>query len=53
MKFPIEDFFNKCGHICREMRIWSQLLKKSFTENFTFYAVNVAITYNAVNLFAV
>ena len=29
MKFFIRDFFNKCDQICRKLRIWSHLLKKS------------------------
>ena len=39
MKFSIEDFFSKCYQICRKLRIWSHLLKKSFMENFIFCAV--------------
>ena len=37
--FFIEEFFSKCDQIHRklqETRIWSQLLKKSFTESFHF-----------------
>ena len=29
MKFPITDFFIKSHQICRKLRIWSHLLKKS------------------------
>ena len=36
MKFSIEDFFSKCDHILRKLRIWSYLLKKSLMENFIF-----------------
>ena len=36
MKFSIRDFFSKCDQICRKLRIWSHLLKKSLTENFIF-----------------
>ena len=36
MKFSIEDFFSKCEHILRKLRIWSYLLKKSSMENFIF-----------------
>ena len=36
MKFPIKDFFSKCGQIRRNLRIWSRLLKKSLMENFFF-----------------
>ena len=41
MKFSIQDFFSKCNQIQRKPRIWSQLLKKSLTENFLFCAVLV------------
>ena len=37
--FSNKDFFSKCGHIRRKLRIWSHLLKKSLMENFIFYAV--------------
>ena len=30
MKFSIKDLFSKCDHICKELLIWSHLLKKSF-----------------------
>ena len=37
MKFSIKDFFSKCDHIrkkiCKKLRIWSHLLKKSLMEN--------------------
>ena len=36
MKFPIKDFFSTCDQICRKLRIWSHLLKKSLMENFIF-----------------
>ena len=36
MKFLIKDFFSKCDQICRKLRIWSHLLKKSFIEIFIF-----------------
>ena len=39
MKFSIQDIFSKCDQICRKLRIWSHLLKKSLTENFIFLAV--------------
>ena len=39
MKFPIKDFFSKCGQIRSFLRIWSHLLKKSLMENFIFCAV--------------
>ena len=40
MKFSIKDFFSKCDQICRKMRIWSHLLRKSLLENFIFCAVS-------------
>ena len=43
MKLSIKDFFGKCDQIRRELRIWSHLLKKSLTENFTF--CTVCVTY--------
>ena len=39
MKFSIKDFFSKCDHIRRKLRIWTHLLKKSLIENFIFCAV--------------
>ena len=36
MKFSIKDFFSKCDQICRKLRIWSHLQKKSLMENFIF-----------------
>ena len=39
MKFSIEDFFGKCGHIPNLFWIWSHLLKKSLMENFIFCVV--------------
>ena len=41
MKFSIRDFFSKCDQICKKVRIWSHLLKKSSMENFIFCAVSV------------
>ena len=38
-EFSIKDFFCKCDRICRKLRIWSQLLKKSLMENVIFCAV--------------
>ena len=37
VKFSIKDFFSKYD---QNLRIWSHLLKKSFMENFIFYAVH-------------
>ena len=39
MKFFIQDSFSKCGQIRRNLRIWQNLLKESFMENFIFCAV--------------
>ena len=39
MKFSIKDFFSKCDQIHGKLRFWSNLLKKSFIENFIFCAV--------------
>ena len=39
IKFSMKDFFSKCDQICRKLQIWSHLLKKSLTEDFTFCAV--------------
>ena len=39
MKFSIKDFFSKCDHILRKLRICSLLLRQSLTENFIFCAV--------------
>ena len=39
VKFSIMDFFSKCEQFLRKLWIWSNLLKKSLMENFTFCAV--------------
>ena len=39
IKFSIKDFFSKCDHIRRKLRIWSHILKKSLMGNFIFCAV--------------
>ena len=39
MRLFIKDFFSKCDQICRKLRIWSHLLKKSLIENFIFCVV--------------
>ena len=41
MKFSMRDLFSKCNQIRRKLRIWSNLLKKSFMENFIVFAVVV------------
>ena len=40
-KFSIKDFFSKCDQIRSFLQIWSDLLKKSLMENFTFCAVSI------------
>ena len=46
MKLSIKDFFNKYDNqICKKLRIWSHLLKKSFVESFIFCAVKKAHRY--------
>ena len=45
MKFSIKDFFGKCDEICRKLRIWSHLLKKSLMENFIFCVVCLTESY--------
>ena len=39
MRFFIKDFLSKCDQMCRKLRIWSHLLKKSVMENFIVFAV--------------
>ena len=39
VKFFIKDFLSKCDKICKKLRIWSYLLKKSLIENFIFFGV--------------
>ena len=43
MKFSIKDFFSKCDQIRSFLRIWSNLLKKSTKDNFSFYALKLRI----------
>ena len=38
MKFSIKDFFSKCDQARSFLCIWSDLLKKSYMENFIFCA---------------
>ena len=40
MKFSIKNFFSNCDQTRGDLRIWSQLLKKSLMENFIFCAVS-------------
>ena len=37
IKFFIKDFFSKYEQICRNLRIWSYLLKKSFHRKLNFF----------------
>ena len=39
MMFAMKDFFSKCVQIPRKLLIWSYLLKKPLTGNFSFCAV--------------
>ena len=39
MRFSVKDFYSKCNQICRKLRIWLHLLKKSLIENFSFCAL--------------
>ena len=43
MKFSIKDIFSKCDQIRSFLQTWSQLLKKSLTENFIFCAASLVI----------
>ena len=43
MKFSIKDFFSKCDQICRKLRIWSHLLKKTLMESLVFCAVRMSM----------
>ena len=44
MKFSIKDILKKCDQIRSFLRIWPDLLKKSFMENFIFCPVIVTAT---------
>ena len=37
MKVFIKNFFSKCDQLCRNLWIWSHLLKKSWMEKFFFF----------------
>ena len=41
MKFFVKSFLSKCKQIRRKVQICLYLLKKSLTENFIFYAVQI------------
>ena len=41
VKFSIKDIFSEYNQISRKLRIWSQLMKKSLTENFIFCTVSL------------
>ena len=47
MKFSIKDFFSKCNQICRKLRVWSHLLKKSLWKTSFF------VQYGLMNLFLI
>ena len=51
MKFSINDLFSKCDQICRKLRIWSHLLKKSLMDNFIFCAVNFKVALSDLSQF--
>ena len=42
IKFSIENFFSECDKIHRKILIWSHLMKKPLTGNFTFYKANIS-----------
>ena len=44
MKFSIKDSFSKFDQIRSNLRIWSNLLKKSLMENFIFCVVEGALS---------
>ena len=46
MKFSIKDFCSKCDQIRRKLQIWSDLLKKSFMQNFIFCARDKNMLYS-------
>ena len=39
-KFSIKNFFRKCDQICRKLRIWSHLLKKSLKKKRHFLCID-------------
>ena len=41
MKFSMKDFYSKCDQIRSLLWIWSNLLNKSFMENFVFYCKEI------------
>ena len=36
INFSLRNFFSKCQQICRNLSLWSDIQKKSLTENFSF-----------------
>ena len=36
IKLSVKNFFGKCDQICRDLRIWSHLLRNSLMQNFIF-----------------
>ena len=41
MKFSIKNFFSKSDQIRSFLQIWSQLMKESLLENFTFLCSHI------------
>ena len=50
MKFSINDFFSKSDQICKKLRIWWHLLKKSLMENFIFVLRHLFLVFLFVTL---
>ena len=53
MKFSIKAFFRKCGQICRQLAIWSNLPKNYVIENFIFCSVIKPTKYISGSIFSV
>ena len=49
MTFSIKDFFSKCNQVCKKLRLWSHLLKKSLMKTFIFCAVQMQDFMETVN----
>ena len=43
IKFSIKDLFSKCDQILGTLRIWSYFVKKSWMQNFFFFALLFSI----------
>ena len=50
MKFFVKDFYIKCDQICRKLRIWSHLLKKSLMKNFIFLCKYIDCCFEKITL---